>query len=80
MQHFVAQCRHRNREYDQFVLVPGDDAATAVAAFVTRQKGRIVRADVKMCDYCGEVPAEGFVAAYNACVCEACYDDHHGSL
>jgi hypothetical protein len=30
------------------------------------------------CDYCEERPAEGYVRAYDAYVCEECYEDHHG--
>jgi hypothetical protein len=31
----------------------------------------------KLCDYCELVPAEGYVKAYEAHVCEQCYEDHH---
>jgi len=31
----------------------------------------------KICDYCGENPADGYVAAYDAHVCEECYDNYH---
>lgn len=31
-----------------------------------------------LCDYCLDVEAEGYVTAYNAYVCRACYADHHG--
>lgn len=32
------------------------------------------------CDYCGLVPATGYVASYRAHVCEPCYADHHGPV
>lgn len=34
----------------------------------------------KLCDYCGEVPPEGYVPQYDAWVCVRCYEDHHGDL
>lgn len=30
------------------------------------------------CEYCESAPATGYVRAYDAHVCEPCYDDHHG--
>lgn len=30
------------------------------------------------CEYCETAPATGYVRAYDAHVCRACYDDHHG--
>lgn len=34
----------------------------------------------RVCDYCEEAPATGFVAAYQASVCRSCYEDHHGPI
>ena len=34
----------------------------------------------KTCDYCEEAEAEGYVSAYDAWVCEDCYEDHHGPV
>ena len=35
---------------------------------------------VKVCDYCGEQPATGYVRAYKSHVCEECYVDYHGDI
>jgi len=34
----------------------------------------------RLCDYCEEAPATGYVSAYKAHVCEPCYEDHHGPV
>ena len=34
----------------------------------------------RICDYCGSARAEGYVRSYNAHVCRACYEDHHGPI
>lgn len=31
-----------------------------------------------ICQYCENAPAEGFVPAYEAYICEDCYEEHHG--
>lgn len=33
---------------------------------------------IPVCDYCEAAPATGYVRAYDAHVCQPCYDDHHG--
>lgn len=33
-----------------------------------------------LCEYCLVAPAEGYVQAYDAHVCEECYEDNHGRL
>lgn len=33
---------------------------------------------VRLCDYCGDRPAKGYVSAYRSHVCCECYEDHHG--
>lgn len=34
----------------------------------------------RLCDYCGELGAEGYVPQYRVWVYEACYEDHHGLI
>lgn len=34
----------------------------------------------KLCDYCEEAEAEGYVQSYDAHVCRECYEDHHGPI
>ena len=68
----------------QLVLCSGDrDSADCLAKFLAFHRDRrntVNQATIRQCDYCGERPANGYVSAYAACVCEECYDDHHGTI
>jgi hypothetical protein len=44
------------------------------------QTSQISRQPKQLCDYCEAAPATGYVAAYDAAVCEPCYEDHHGPV
>ena len=34
----------------------------------------------RLCEYCGDAPATGYVKTYKAWVCEPCYEDQHGEI
>ena len=42
------------------------------------QTATISLSPVRICDYCGCAPAQGYVRSYDSHVCEECYEDHHG--
>lgn len=53
-----------------------DQQATAetIEELIAQQTPRKLR----LCDYCGDRPAQGYVKAYRSHVCCECYEDHHG--